>query len=180
VIFTELALRGAFIVDMECRKDERGSFARSFCREEFHRHGLKTEVAQCNVSVNRRKGTLRGMHYQIPPKAEAKLVRCARGAVHDVIVDLRDGSPTRYRWVAVELSEGNSRMLYAPEGFAHGFQTLVDNAEVSYLMFESYSPEHARGIRWDDPVLGIEWLLPDPIVSERDRAYPLLGMPPAR
>ena len=180
MIFTELALRGAFIVDMEPRKDERGFFARSFCREEFHRQGLKTGVAQCNVSVNRRKGTLRGMHYQIPPKAEAKLVRCTRGAVHDVIVDLRESSPTWGRWVSMELSEGNSRMLYVPEGFAHGFQTLVDGTEVFYQMFEAYSPEHARGARWDDPALGIGWPLPDPIVSAGDRAFPLLAKPPAR
>ena len=180
MIFTELALRGAFIVDMEPRKDDRGSFARAFCREEFSRHGLKTEVAQCNVSVNRRKGTLRGMHYQVPPKAEAKLVRCARGAVHDVIVDLREDSPTFLRWEAVKLTGDDSRMLYIPEGFAHGFQTLVDDAEVFYQMFESYSPEHARGVRWDDPALGIEWPFPDPIVSERDRAYPLLAKPHAR
>ena len=180
MIFTELDLRGAFIVDMEPRKDDRGSFARSFCRGEFSRHGLKTEVAQCNVSVNRRKGTLRGMHFQVPPKAEAKLIRCTRGAIHDVIVDLRSGSPTYRRWIAVELTEGNSRMLYIPEGFAHGFQTVEDNSEVSYQMFAPYSPDHARGIRWDDPALGIDWPLPDPIVSERDQAFPLLPEPAVR
>lgn len=180
MIFTELALAGAHIVDIEPLEDDRGHFARSFCREEFARHGLSAGVAQCNVSFNRRKGTLRGMHYQVPPKAEAKLVRCTRGAVHDVIVDLREGSPTYCRWVTVELSESNSRMLYVPEGFAHGFQTLVDDAEVFYQMFESYSPEHARGVRWDDPALGIEWPFPDPIVSERDRSYPLLAKSPAR
>jgi dTDP-4-dehydrorhamnose 3,5-epimerase len=180
MIFTELALRGAFIVDMELREDERGYFARSFCREEFLQHGLMTEVAQCNVSFNRRKGTIRGMHYQIPPKAEAKLVRCTRGTVHDVIADLRDESPTFRRWEAVKLSEEDSRMLYVPEGFAHGFQTLVDHSEVFYHMFESYCPAHARGVRWDDPTLGIEWPLPNPIVSEQDRAYPLLEISPAR
>ena len=180
MIFTGTALAGAFIVDIEPREDARGYFARSFCREEFARHGLPTDVAQCNVSFNRRKGTLRGMHYQIRPKAEAKLVRCTRGAVHDVIVDLREGSPTWGRWVAVELSEGNSRMLYVPEGFAHGFQSLVDDAEVFYQMFEEYSADHARGVRWDDPALGIDWPLPDPIVSERDRTFPLLSKPPAR
>jgi dTDP-4-dehydrorhamnose 3,5-epimerase len=180
MIFTETALRGAYVVDIDPREDERGYFARSYCREEFARHGLSPDVAQCNVSFNRRKGTLRGMHYQIPPKAEAKLVRCTRGAVHDVIVDLRDGSSTCRRWVAVELTEANSRMLYVPEGFAHGFQTIEDNSEVFYQMFASYSPEHARGVRWDDPALGIDWPLPDPIVSERDRGFPLLAKPPAR
>jgi dTDP-4-dehydrorhamnose 3,5-epimerase len=180
VILTELALRGAYIVDIERLEDERGYFARSFCREEFARLGLSTEVAQCNVSVNRRRGTLRGMHYQIPPKAEAKLIRCTRGAVHDVIVDLRDGSPTARRWVATELTEGNSRMLYIPEGFAHGFQTLEDDSEVFYQMFTSYFPDHARGVRWDDPALRIAWPLPDPIVSERDRSYPLLTRPTTR
>ena len=180
MIFTELALRGAFIVDMEPRKDDRGYFSRSFCREEFSRNGLETGVAQCNVSVNLRKGTLRGMHYQMPPKAEAKLVRCTRGVVHDVIVDLREGSPTFLRWEAVKLTGNSDRMVYIPEGFAHGFQTLVDDAEVFYLMFESYSPDHARGVRWDDPALGIEWPIPDPIVSERDREYPLLVKPRAR
>jgi dTDP-4-dehydrorhamnose 3,5-epimerase len=180
VIFTETHLRGAYIIDIEPLKDDRGYFARSFCREEFFRHGLKFEVAQCNISFNRRKGTLRGMHYQIPPKAEAKLVRCTRGAVHDVIVDLRDDSTTFRRWEAVNLTGDDSRMLYVPEGFAHGFQTLADDSEVFYQMFESYSPEHAHGVRWDDPELGIEWPLPIPIVSERDRAYPLLAKPHAR
>lgn len=180
MIFTELALRGAFIVDMELRKDDRGYFARSFCREEFLRHGLRTEVSQSNVSFNRRKGTLRGMHYQIQPKAEAKLVRCTRGAVYDVIIDLREDSSSCRRWVAVELTEANSRMLYVPEGFAHGYQTLEDDSELLYQMFESYSPEHARGVRWDDPELGIDWPLPNPIISERDRAYPPLAKPPAR
>lgn len=180
MIFTELALRGAYIVDVELREDERGHFARSFCSEEFARRDLKIKVAQCNVSFNRRKGTLRGMHFQTPPKAEAKLVRCTRGSVHDVIVDLRDGSPTFARWVAVELSEENSRMIYVPEGFAHGFQTLVDNSEVFYQMFESYSPEHARGVRWDDPTVGIRWPLSNPIVSERDHMFPYLERPRAK
>lgn len=174
MIFTETVLQGAYVVDIDPREDERGYFARSFCREEFAGHGLSTEIAQCNVSFNHRKGTLRGMHYQIPPKSEAKLVRCTRGAVHDVIVDLRDGSPTWGRWIAENLSENNSRMLYIPEGFAHGFQTLEDDSEVFYQMFASYSPAHARGVRWDDPVLRIDWPLPELIVSEKDRAFPLL------
>jgi len=174
VIFTELALRGAYVVDIDRREDERGFFARSFCREEFARHGLSTEISQCNVSFNHRKGTLRGMHYQIPPKSEAKTVRCTRGTVYDVIVDLRDGSPTWGQWISVNLSENNSRMLYIPEGFAHGFQTLEDDSELFYQMFAPYSPEHARGARWDDPALRIDWPLPDLIISERDRAFPML------
>ena len=174
MIFTELALRGAYVVDIDRREDERGFFARSFCREEFARHGLSTEISQCNVSFNHRKGTLRGMHYQIPPKSEAKTVRCTRGTVYDVIVDLRDGSPTWGQWISVNLSENNSRMLYIPEGFAHGFQTLEDDSEVFYQMFAPYSPEHARGVRWDDPALRIDWPLPDLIISERDRAFPVL------
>ena len=172
--FTELPLRGAYIIDMEPREDTRGQFARSFCREEFGKYGLKTAVAQCNISRNRKKGTLRGMHYQVPPMAEAKLVQCTRGAIYDVIVDLRKDSTTFTSWTAAELSEENSRMLYVPEGFAHGFQTLADNSEILYLMFESYSPEHARGARWDDPAIGIRWPLPNPILSERDQSFPLL------
>jgi dTDP-4-dehydrorhamnose 3,5-epimerase len=178
--FTELPLAGACIVSIEPREDERGYFARSFCREEFSRRGLRTDIAQCNVSFNHRRGTLRGMHYQVAPKAEAKLVRCTRGAIHDVIVDLREDSLTYRRWTAVELTETNSRMLYVPEGFAHGFQTLVDDSEVFYQMFESYSPDHARGVRWDDPAFGISWPFADPIVSERDRTFPLLTRPPTR
>ena len=161
--FTELPLAGTYVIDIEPMQDERGYFARSFCREEFSRRGLRTDVAQCNVSFNRKSGTLRGMHYQVAPKAEAKLVRCTRGAIHDVVVDLREGSPTWRRWAAVELTESNSRLLYVPEGVAHGFQTLADDAEVFYQMFGSYSPEHARGVRWDDPALGIRWPSPDPI-----------------
>ena len=131
-------------------------------------------MAQCNVSFNRKRGTLRGLHYQAEPHAEAKLVRCTRGAVWDVIVDLRDKSATRHLWFSVELKAGNHRALYVPRGFAHGFQTLADGSEVLYQMSEFYHPESARGLRWDDPVLGIRWPVPDPIISPRDRAYPLL------
>jgi dTDP-4-dehydrorhamnose 3,5-epimerase len=180
VNFSETTLQGAFVIDLEPLEDERGHFARSFCREEFARRGLKTDVAQCNVSFNRRKGTLRGMHFQSPPKAEAKLVRCTRGSVHDVIIDLRPGSPTYCKWMSVELTEGNLKMLYVPEGFAHGFQTLVDDTEVFYQMFESYSPAHATGVRWDDPAFGIRWPLDNPILSPKDRSYPLFGKHPHR
>ncbi len=174
MIFRETKLRGAYIIDVEPREDERGFFGRSFCQKEFKERGLKAEVAQCNVSFNRRKNTLRGMHFQLPPKAEAKLVRCTRGRIYDVIIDLRPGSPTYCQWEAVELTANNYRALYIPEAFAHGFQTLEDNSEVFYQMFEFYSPENSSGVRWDDPAFNIAWPLASPIISERDRAYPFL------
>jgi dTDP-4-dehydrorhamnose 3,5-epimerase len=180
VIFTETTLQGAFVIDLEPLEDERGHFARSFCREEFAPRGLKTDVAQCNVSFNRKKGTLRGLHFQSSPKAEAKLVRCTRGAIHDVIIDLRPDSPTYCKWTSVELTDRNLKMLYVPEEFAHGFQTLVDDSEVFYQMFEFYSPEHASGVRWDDPAFGIRWPLDPPILSPKDRSYPLFGNRPRR
>lgn len=173
MIFSETILKGAYVVDIDRKNDERGYFGRSFCQHEFSSHGLKTNIAQCNVSFNRIKGTLRGMHFQLAPKAEAKLVRCTRGAIYDVIIDLRPESATFCAWTSVEITEDNSRMLYIPEGFAHGFQTLADNTEVFYHMFEFYSPELARGVRWDDPAFGISWPIPDPIISDKDRAYPL-------
>jgi dTDP-4-dehydrorhamnose 3,5-epimerase len=173
MIFTETKLRGSYQIDLELRTDERGYFARSFCQQEFITHGLKPAIAQSNVSFNKKKGTLRGMHFQISPKAEAKLVRCTRGAIYDVIIDLRPESTTYCSWVSVELTANNHRMLYVPEGFAHGFQTLEDDSEVFYQMFEFYSLEHARGVRWDDPEFRIVWPLPDPVMSDKDRTYPL-------
>jgi len=161
-------------VEPELLEDERGSFARSFCQEEFRAHGLDPVIAQCNISFNKRRGVLRGLHYQVKPHEEAKLVRCTRGAIWDVIVDLREGAPTRYRWFATELTADNRRALYIPRGFAHGFQTLADNSEVFYQMSEFYHPESARGVRWNDPIIGIAWPLADPVVSPRDRSYPLL------
>jgi dTDP-4-dehydrorhamnose 3,5-epimerase len=161
-------------LELDRLEDERGFFARSFCQEEFKRQGMKTTIAQCNISWNRKRGTLRGLHYQAAPREEAKVVRCTRGAIWDVIVDLREGSATRLRWFAVNLSAENRHALYIPEGFAHGFQTLADDSEVFYQMSEFYHPELARGVRWNDPMLGIGWPLPDPIVSERDRSYDLL------
>ena len=172
MIFRETKLRGAFIIEPERLEDERGFFVRTFCREEFEAHGLKPQVAQCNISFSRRKGTLRGMHYQVVPHEEAKLVRCTMGAIYDVIIDLCPDSPTFKQWIAVELTADNRRMLYIPEGFAHGFQTLQDNTEVFYQMSEFYHPECARGVRWDDPTFGIEWPLPNPILSAKDRSYP--------
>ena len=171
--FAETPLAGAFVLEIEAMEDERGLFGRSFCQREFREHGLDPVVAQCNVSFNRKRGTLRGLHYQAPPHEEAKLVRCTRGAIWDVIVDLREGSATRLKWYAAELTADNRRALYVPRGFAHGFQTLADAAEVFYQMGEFYHPDGARGIRWDDPAIGIRWPLPDPILSERDRKLPL-------
>jgi len=171
VIFRETKLKGAFIIEPERTEDERGFFARTFCQEEFKAHGLNPRVVQCNISFNKKRGTLRGMHYQVAPCEEAKLVRCTSGAICDVIIDLRPDSSTFKQWIAVELTADNRRMLYIPEGFAHGFQTLEDNTEVFYQMSEFYHPECARGIRWNDPVFGIEWAVDELILSDKDRAY---------
>lgn len=172
MIFRELELPGAYVLEPEFHQDERGFFARAFCRREFEDRGLEPAVSQCSLSFNRRRGTLRGMHYQAPPGEEAKLVRCVRGAIHDVIVDLRQDSPTFGRHVAVELSADNRFALYVPGGFAHGFQTLADDTELYYQMSEAYDPELARGFRHDDPELGIAWPLPVTVISERDRELP--------
>jgi dTDP-4-dehydrorhamnose 3,5-epimerase len=171
VIFHKTQLQDAFVIDPERFEDGRGFFARTWCRDEFERRGLNPRLVQCNLSYNVRKGTLRGMHYQIKPHEEAKLIRCTRGAAYDVIVDLRPDSPTYRRWGAVELTAENRRMLYIPEGCAHGFETLEDGTEVFYQMSESYHPEDARGFRWDDPAFGIEWPLPPSIISHKDRGY---------
>jgi len=172
VIFRQVKLKGAFIIEPQRLEDERGFFARTFCQEEFKARGLNPRVVQCNISFNKKRGTLRGMHYQVAPYEEARLVRCTKGAIYDVIIDLRPDSPTAMQWVAVELTADSRRMLYIPEGFAHGFQTLEDNTEVFYQMSEFYHPECARGVRWDDPALGIEWPLLNPILSAKDRSYP--------
>jgi len=172
MIFIETKLKGAFIIEPEPLEDERGFLARTFDQKELEAHGLNPRVVQCNISFNKKKGILRGMHYQIAPYEEAKLVRCTRGAIYDVIIDLRPESPTFKQWIAVELTAENRRMLYVPEGFAHGFQTLEDNTEVFYQMSEFYHPECARGVRWDDPVFGIEWPDDERIISARDQQYP--------
>jgi dTDP-4-dehydrorhamnose 3,5-epimerase len=171
LIFTETKLAGAFVIDLERRSDDRGFFARTFCQQEFESHGLNARVEQCNVSFNKRKGTLRGMHYQAAPFAEAKLVRCTSGSIYDVIIDLRPASATFKQYLAVELSAENRRMLYIPEDFAHGFQTLQDDTEIFYQMAQRYSAEHARGVRWNDPAFGIEWPEGERIIIERDRNY---------
>ena len=170
--FTETFLAGAFVVEPEPVEDARGSFARTWCRREFEARGLDTRIAQCSTSFNRTKGVLRGLHYQAAPFAETKLVRCTRGAIYDVIVDLRAGSPTFTRHFAAILTESNRAMLYVPEGFAHGFQTLADDTEVAYQISQFYSPAHARGVRWDDPAFAIAWPHDTRIISERDRTYP--------
>jgi dTDP-4-dehydrorhamnose 3,5-epimerase len=172
MIFRETELRGAFVVTPEPVHDDRGFFARTWCAREFAEHGLDTGIAQCSVSFNAKKGTLRGMHFQATPRAEAKLVRCTHGVIHDVVVDLRRGSPTFTRHVAAVLSAQNRQMLYVPEGFAHGFQTLADDSEVFYQISEVYSPEHARGVRWNDSVFDIAWPLAVTAMNERDRSYP--------
>jgi len=172
MIFTETAVPGAVVIEPERSADERGFFARSFCAREFAAHGLDARVAQCNISFNRAKGTLRGLHFQRPPHAEAKLVRCTTGRVYDVIVDLRPDSPAFCRHFAIELSARNRIMLYVPAGVAHGFQTLEDESEVFYQMSAPYERDAAAGVRWDDAAFAIAWPLAVSVVSARDRSYP--------
>jgi dTDP-4-dehydrorhamnose 3,5-epimerase len=170
--FIETNLPGSYILEPERREDERGFFARTWCQREFEIYGLNSHLVQCNISFNYHAGTLRGMHYQAEPYAEAKLVRCTMGAIYDVIVDLRPDLPTFKQWVAVELTAENRKMLYIPEGFAHGFQTLTDNSEVLYQMSEFYHAESARGVRWNDPVFAIEWPhAVHRIISARDQGF---------
>lgn len=174
MIFTETALKGAFVIDLEAVKDERGMFARTWCQKEFEAQGLKVTWVQSSISVNNRKGTMRGMHYQAAPHEEAKLVRCTMGAIYDVIVDLRPTSPTYCQYVGVTLSEENRRAVYIPKQFAHGFLTLEDNSEVSYHMSEFHAPTSARGFRWDDPAFGIQWPEAIIVISEKDRSLPVV------
>jgi dTDP-4-dehydrorhamnose 3,5-epimerase len=171
VIFTETRLKGAFILDLERRQDDRGFFARVFCQREFEEHGLKTSIAQANVAYNKHKGTLRGMHFQFPPRAETKLVRATRGAILDIIVDLRPESPTYLEHVAVELSADNGRALYVPERFAHGYQVIQDNTETSYQVGEFYAPETEGGLLYNDPRLGLSWPLPVTEISPKDAVW---------
>jgi dTDP-4-dehydrorhamnose 3,5-epimerase len=175
MIFTETGLTGAFVIDLERREDVRGWFARAFSQDEFEEHGLEPVIAQANVGFNLHRGTVRGMHFQYPPKAETKLVRCTRGAIVDVIVDLRPESATYLEHVSVELSAENARSLYVPRRFGHGYQVLEDVTETSYIVSEFYSPEHEGGLRFDDPALGITWPLPPGDMSDKDRAWPLLA-----
>ena len=168
----ETKLKGSFVIQIEKREDERGFFARAWCQEEFGEHSLTSRVVQTNISFNINKGTLRGMHYQIAPYEEAKLVRCTSGAIYDVIIDLRQDSRTYLQWVRVELTAENYKMLYVPENFAHGFQTLQDSTEVTYHVSQFYIPGSERGIRWDDPAFGIEWPLEVTVISDKDKNWP--------
>ena len=172
--FLETKLKGTYIIDPDCVEDERGFFARSFCKQEFERRGLCNEFVQCSISFNLLKGTLRGIHYQSPPQEETKLIRCTMGTIYDVIVDLRPHSKTLKEWIGVELSAHNRRMLYVPHGFAHGFMTLADSSEVFYQISPAYVPSSAKGLRWDDPALSIEWPGHPVMISERDKTFPLL------
>jgi dTDP-4-dehydrorhamnose 3,5-epimerase len=170
--FTETKLKGAFIVEIEKLTDDRGFFGRSWCRKEFEAYGLTSRVVQTNVSFNRKKATLRGMHYQIAPHQESKLIRCTRGAIYDVIIDLRSELPTYKQWVGVELTADNYSMLFVPEGFSHGFMTLMDNTEITYQVSEFYTPGSEKGIRFNDPTVRIRWPLEVSVISDKDRTWP--------
>jgi dTDP-4-dehydrorhamnose 3,5-epimerase len=170
--FQETKLRGVFEIDLELRCDERGFFARSWCQQEFEKQGLNPNLAQCSVSFNVKKGTLRGMHFQATPSPETKVVRCTMGAIYDVVVDLRSESPTFRHWIGVVLTPQNRHMIYVPEGCAHGFMTLQDESEIFYQISEFFAPELSRGVRWDDPAFGIAWPEKVEVISERDRTYP--------
>lgn len=170
--YTALSLPGAYLIDIEPLQDERGLFARTWCRREFEQHGLDTQIAQSNISLSRKRRTLRGMHFQAPPHEEIKLIRCTRGAIYDVIVDLRRDSPTFRRWFGTELTAENRRMLYVPKGLAHGFLTLRPDSEVQYQMSQPYVAEAVRGVRWNDAAFAIAWPEPVEVISERDRTFP--------
>ena len=172
MIFTETILRGSFIIELERIEDERGFFSRTWCAEEIEEHGLKSYICQENISFNRLKGTLRGMHFQKEPYQETKLIRCSHGSIYDVIIDLRKDSPTYKQWLGVKLSEGNYKMLYIPENFAHGFITLENNSQVTYIITQFYNPSAESGIRWDDLSFNIKWPMEPVVISEKDRSYP--------
>ena len=172
MIFTQSALIGAYIIESEPLKDDRGFFSRSFCVDQYTEHGLNPHIAQCNISYNHIKGTVRGMHYQLAPHREVKVVRCTRGSIYDVIVDLRSDSATYKQWVGVELTADNGKQLYVPTGFAHGYQTLEDSSEVSYQVSEFYSPQSERGVRWNDPAFAISWPLKVRSISDKDMNHP--------
>jgi dTDP-4-dehydrorhamnose 3,5-epimerase len=174
MIFTETNLKGAFVIDVERHKDSRGFFARAFCQREFETHGLKPIIAQANIAFNHRKGTMRGMHFQFPPAAETKLVRCTRGAILDIIVDLRPESATYLQHAAVELTADNQRSFYVPERFAHGYQVLLDETETSYQVGEFYRPDCESGLLYNDPRLALQWPLPVTAISEKDGGWKLL------
>jgi dTDP-4-dehydrorhamnose 3,5-epimerase len=170
--FEQTPLPGAYLIDLQPIEDGRGFFSRTFCRHEFEKHGLNPAISQCNVALNIVRGTLRGMHYQVAPFREVKVIRCIGGAILDVIIDLRPDSPAYRRWFGVELSARNRRALYVPEGFAHGYLTLSDNTEIQYMVSEFYSPAHERGIRWNDPAFAIEWPMAPRVISDKDAGHP--------
>ena len=172
MIFKETKLKGAFVIEIHKLEDARGFFGRSWCANELKEHGLNTNVAQANTSFSVKRGTLRGMHYQIDPYQETKLIRCTQGSIYDVIIDLRKDSSTYKQWFGIELTQDNYRMLYVPEDFAHGFITLQDNCEVSYLVTQFYTPGAEAGIRWNDPQFGIQWPLDPAVISEKDESHP--------
>ena len=179
MIFTETKLSGAFIIDLERHEDDRGYFARTFCAREFAEHGLETEFVNTNASYSAQKGTLRGMHFQHPPHAEVKLVRCTQGAIYDAIIDLRLDSETHGEWIGVELSRENGRMLYVPRGFAHGFLTLTDDVDVTYQVSAFYTPGAEGGLRYDDPAFGIDWPGRVTVITDKDRTWPLVEPAPS-
>ncbi len=169
--FTKTDLKDAYIIDLERLSDERGFFARAYCENEFKEHGIDSQIVQANVSYNHKKGTMRGMHFQEEPHGEAKLIRCTKGAIYDAIIDVRQDSPTYKEWIGVELNEENRRMLYVPEGFAHGFITLEDDVEVTYQVSEFYTPGAEKGIKYDDPMFNIDWPVEVEVISEKDRDW---------
>ena len=173
MIFQELGISGAYLIDLEKKEDERGFFARAFCSDLFREHRLIDRFVQCNVSYSHKAGTLRGMHYQLAPHAEVKLIRCTAGAIYDVMIDLRPQSPTYKEWIGIQIDAIHHQMLYVPEGFAHGFETLVDHTEIFYQVSAPFSPLAERGIRWNDPAFGIEWPLPVAVISTKDSEHPL-------
>lgn len=175
MIFRKLELVGAYEILPEKIEDERGFFARTFCQKEFEKQNIPCNIVQCNTSFNKKKGTLRGMHFQIPPFEEIKIVRCTKGAIFDVIIDLRKDSPTFKKWIGLKLSEKNQKLLYIPKGFAHGFQTLENNCKVFYQVSAFYEPSADRGVRWDDPAFGILWPIPVEVISQKDSTHPLIS-----
>jgi len=173
MIFTETDLKGAYVIEPEKYEDERGYFARVFCQNEFESHGFKLNMVQSNIGLSRKKGTIRGLHYQVYPYAEAKLIRCITGSIFDVIIDLRPESLTYKQWFGIELNSKNGQMLLIPENFAHGYQSLLDETEVFYQVSQFYAPDAERGVRWDDPAFNIQWPeMLDPIISEKDKSWP--------
>jgi dTDP-4-dehydrorhamnose 3,5-epimerase len=174
MIFKKTKIEGLYIIESELGVDQRGYFSRVFCKKELAEIGLKFEIVQINRSLNKKKGTIRGMHFQRPPKAEDKIVQCVRGAIYDVAIDLRKDSKTYGQWVAEELTEDNGKMFFIPKGFAHGFQSLKNNSEILYFLSEFYSPEHESGVRWNDPFFNIKWPAKNPFILERDKNWPLI------